>query len=58
MAVMMGTANRNIIVTPCMVKNWLYASGPSTWFSGRASWARMVAASRPASTKKMKAVTM
>ena len=24
----MGTANRNIMVLPCMVKNWLYMSGP------------------------------
>ena len=27
-AVIIGTANRNIIVVPCIVKSWLYRSGP------------------------------
>ena len=30
-----GTANRNIIVVPCIVKIWLYRSGERNEFSGR-----------------------
>ena len=36
-AFMIGTAKRNIIVVPCVVKSWLYRSGPRSVFSGRAS---------------------
>lgn len=32
-----GTANRNIIVVPCVVNAWLYVSGPSTVLPGRES---------------------
>ena len=32
-----GTANRNIIVEPCMLKISLYRFGPSTVFCGRDS---------------------
>ena len=46
------------MVTPCMVKSWLYRSGPIRSFSGRASWVRMVSAARPATRKKAKEVTM
>ena len=55
---MIGTAKRNIIVVPCMVKIWLYMSGPIRLFSGRASCARIIAASIPPSRKKTKAVVM
>ena len=55
---MIGTANRNIIVVPCIVKIWLYRSGPMRRLSGRASCARIAAASRPARMKKQKPVTM
>ena len=54
----MGTAKRNIMVLPCMVKIWLYLSGPRKRFSGRASWIRISTARKPANTKKMKAVIM
>jgi len=53
-----GTANRNIIVLPCMVKIWLYRSGPINRFSGRESCARMIAASIPPRMRKMIAVPM
>ena len=39
-ASMMGTANRNIIVVPCMLKIWLYRSASMNGFSGFASWMR------------------
>ena len=55
---MTGTANRNIIVVPCMVKIWLYRSGPRNVFSGRASCVRIIAASIPPSRKNTKAVVM
>ena len=55
---MTGTANRNIIVVPCMVKIWLYLSGPTSVFSGRESCARMTAASRPPSANQRSAVVI
>src|SRR5947209_1170953 len=55
---MMGTAKRNIIVLPCMVKIWLYRSGLRTWFSGRESCRRISPASSPPRMKKQNAVTM
>ena len=55
---MMGTANRNIMVVPCMVKNWLNSSGPSRLFSGDISCRRMISASTPARAKKISEVTM
>src|SRR3954467_5847551 len=33
-AVMTGTANRNIIVVPCTENSWLYLSGPTIVASG------------------------
>ena len=53
-----GTANRNIIVVPCIVKIWLYRSGPMMLFCGRASWTRISAASMPPSANQTNAVTM
>ena len=54
-----GTANRNIIVVPCMVKIWLYRSG----FEERVVGPRQLDAHQrrrgcPPSVKKPKAVTM
>ena len=49
----MGTANRNIMVVPCMVKNWLYLIGSERmWLSGKASCSRISAANNPASKKE------
>src|SRR5690606_5481163 len=53
-----GMANRNIISVPCMVKSWLYSSGPTMSCSGRASWVRMSIASTPPTRKKNSPVTM
>src|SRR5438477_551630 len=36
-----GTANRNIIVVPCIVKIWLYRSRPTRPVSGRAVCSRL-----------------
>jgi len=52
-----GTANRNIIVRPWVVKIWLYLSGPRNVFSGNASWMRISAARIPAAMKNPNAVT-
>ena len=57
-AVIIGTAKRNIIVDPCIVKIWLYRSGPMSVFSGRESCMRIAAASSPPSRKKTRAVQM
>jgi hypothetical protein len=57
-AVMIGTAKRNIIVVPCIVKSWLYRSGPTSVFSGRISCVRITAASSPPAMNIRKAVTM
>ena len=51
-----GTANRNIITVPCIVKSWLYSDGPTSVLSGTASCVRITSASTPASTKNRNAV--
>ena len=48
----MGITTRKTIVTPCMVKTWLYRSAERTFRPGRASWARISSASEPPTTKK------
>src|SRR4051794_2474085 len=53
-----GTAKRNIIVVPCVVKSWLYRSGSRTAFLGPASCTRMSSARIPPSRKNTKAVRM
>src|SRR6185312_14942187 len=53
----MGDAYQNIIVTPCIVKSWLYASGDSRCVSACVSWTRMISASMPPRIKKTSAVT-
>ena len=55
---MMGTAKRNIIVLPCIVKIWLYRSGLRNVLSGFMSWIRIIAASTPPIAKNTNAVTM
>jgi hypothetical protein len=50
-----GTAKRNIMIVPCIVKSWLYVSGRRRSFAGTASWVRMRRARMPASTKKRNA---
>jgi hypothetical protein len=52
-----GDAYRKIIVIPCMLNSWLYASGLSRWRAGAESCARIAAASRPPTSMKVKAVT-
>ena len=47
MASTAGTANRNIIIVPCIVKSWLYSDGPTSVLSGTASWMRMTSARNP-----------
>ena len=50
-----GTANRNIIVVPCIVNSWLYSDGPTSVFSGTASCVRITSARIPASRKNRNA---
>ena len=57
-AIITGTAKRNIIVVPCMLNTWLYRSGPSSVFPGRASCIRMNSAFTPPSRKKKNAVAV
>ena len=40
------------MVTPCMVKTWLYRSADRSFCPGRASCARISSASAPPITKK------
>jgi hypothetical protein len=54
----MGTANRNIIVVPCIVKAASYACAPRIDASGCASCSRTRSPSIPASRKNTKPVTM
>ena len=51
-----GTANRNIIAEPCMVKIWLKRSADRKSLSGTASWIRINSASTPAAIMKKKQV--
>src|SRR5262245_39670453 len=53
----MGITNRKTIVTPCIVKSWLYWSAFSRCWSGRASWLRISSASSPPIRKKANAET-
>ena len=48
----MGMTTRKTIVTPCMVKTWLYRSAEMISWSGAASCVRMISASMPPMTKK------
>ncbi len=48
---------RKIIVVPCIVNSWLYASGERKVLSGAPSWQRISSASSPPRRKKRKAVT-
>src|SRR5262245_10925903 len=48
----MGMPTKNTIVVPCMVKMRLNTCGETKWFSGTASWMRMIVASVPATRKK------
>ncbi len=50
-----GTANRNIIIVPCIVNSWLYKLGETKSFSGTASCVRISSARMPASTKNRNA---
>ena len=52
-----GTANRNIIAEPCMVKNWLNVSAERKSLPGTASCTRISSASTPAQSMKKKAVS-
>ena len=47
-----GITTRKIIVTPCIVKTWLYRAAESSFWPGAASWARMARASPPPMAKK------
>ncbi len=51
-----GITNRKIIVTPCIVKIWLYWSAFNKVPSGCASWARINSASSPPIRKNSRAV--
>ena len=52
-----GTAKRNIIAEPCMVKNWLNRSASRKVMSGKASCTRINSASTPAISMKASAVS-
>ncbi len=58
MASTTGTANRNIMTVPCIVKSWLYVSWSTKSLSGTASWVRISSASTPPSTRNSSAVPM
>ena len=47
-----GMTTRKIIVTPCIVKTWLYSAAESSFWPGAASCARMARASAPPIAKK------
>ena len=51
-----GTAKRNIIAEPCMVKSWLNRSAGIRSFSGTASCNRISSAITPAASMKNSAV--
>jgi hypothetical protein len=51
-----GMTNRKIIVTPCIVKIWLYWSALSNVLSGLASWLRINRASMPPIRKNANAL--
>jgi hypothetical protein len=53
-----GTAKKNIIVTPCMVNSCWNSSAETRSRFGCASWVRMISAWTPPSSRKMKPVTM
>ena len=53
-----GTANKNIIVEPCIVNSSLYRWAPMRALSGRASCTRIASASTPPSARNRSAVTM
>ena len=57
MASNIGTAKRNIIAEPCMVKNWLNRSASRKVLSGNASCTRMAKASNPAISMNVSAVS-
>ncbi len=46
-----GVANRNSMIVPCMVNDWLYWAFDRIWVPGSASSARMPSASSPAMRK-------
>ena len=46
------------MVVPCMVNIWLKPCGVSTSFSGFSSWMRIMVASRPPITKKIRPARM
>ena len=51
-----GTAKRNIIAEPCIVKSWLNMSAEIRSFSGTQSCNRIKSAITPAISMKVKAV--
>src|SRR5690606_24504149 len=53
----MGMPARKIIVTPCMVKTWVYTSADSSLAPGTARWVRISSASDPPTSRKKKAAT-
>src|SRR5688500_18613710 len=53
-----GTANRNIIAVPCVVKSWLKVCSLSRSFSGIASCVRSATESNPLRVKKKKVEAM
>ncbi len=54
----MGTAKRNIMMLPCMVKSWLKVDCDTRSCPGWASSARMSRASAPPTRKNPKEQTM
>ncbi len=52
-----GMTTKKIIVSPCIVKIWLYRSAERTSPSGPASCARISSASLPPTTKKVSDAT-
>lgn len=52
-----GTAKRNIMAEPCMVKNWLKRSAERKSLPGTASCTRISSASTPAQSMKASAVS-
>ena len=57
MASNIGTAKRNIMAEPCMVKNWLNRSASKKVLSGKASCTRIANANNPAISIKVSAVS-
>ena len=56
-AAAIGMTTRNTMVTPCMVKTWLYRSADSRLEPGIASCDRINSASDPPTRKKKNAAT-